>query len=49
MYADQDLLQFDDVCLELDPGEVVTARIRLAKFAISAIICCLYMGRCAAY
>lgn len=49
VYADQDLLQLDDLGLQMNPRGVVAARVGLPKFAICAVVCCLDLGGCAAY
>lgn len=46
VYADQDLLQFDDLRLELDPRNVVTTRVGLTELAICTVVCGLHLRGC---
>ena len=49
MYADQNLLELDDVCLKFNLREIVTTRVRFTKLAICTIICSLDLYSCIAY
>lgn len=41
VYADKDLLQLDDLGLQVDLRDIVTARIGLFESAVCAVVCCL--------
>jgi hypothetical protein len=49
MYANQDLLQLDNLRLQVDPRNVVAMRVGYSKFAVCAVVCCLDLSGCAAY
>lgn len=49
MYADQDLLQFDYLRLQLDPGSVISTGERFPELEICAIVCGFHFRRGVTY
>ena len=49
VYADQYSLQVDDLRLQLDPCNVVSAGVRLSKLEVCAVVSCFYLRRCGAH